>query len=288
MLVDRVHNVFFDNVWLLCMFNLHFYCCHSFILPFVFSFSDTFSAPLAVLLVAIALVLVHPDPVDPTPSFDDGVSFVFTCVGVVTGTWVHARSSIDAASPWPATVKYSFDEVGLITTLARIVVGVGIILAWRVVAKKFCYAVLPTVFRALGLPARKFHLPAKMYDSVQTPIRISPSVMHLDQAAVSAAVNNDVKKRAGAGCVAFFCFFRRCVLMKCCFRVFLERMRSRLSHRSTGCRATMSMCSRDASRTLALVSTPFTESRSRSTTSGWRRRSFDLYCRFCIIGYGLA
>lgn len=155
----------------------------------------------------MALVLIHPDPVDPTPSFDDSVSFLFVGVGISWATYMHSRSTYDAAEPFPATVIYDYAQVGPVTTVLRIVFGIALILAWRVVAKKVCYLVLPPIYRLFGLPARKFHLPAKyaqqrarrrpltrhllalrrMYDKVDAKITVSPSVLHLPNVGRTAA-----------------------------------------------------------------------------------------------------
>lgn len=129
--------------------------------------------------MSILLVLAHPDPLDPTPSFDDNVSFLFVVVGVVLATYLHAGTPYDAGAPFTSTVMYSYESIGLATTVARIVFGVAVILAWRFAAKKACYIVLPPIYRLFGLPARKHHLPAKMYKTVDKPIPLAPSVLHL-------------------------------------------------------------------------------------------------------------
>ena len=112
---------------------------------------------------------MYPDPVDPTPSYDDTVSFIWVMVGVATGTRYFVDHPFAAVASAPANVRYSFGEVGLVVSVARGALGVGIVVGWRLVAKKVLFVLLPPVYRVLQLRARKFFLSANCVFATPPP-----------------------------------------------------------------------------------------------------------------------
>jgi dihydrosphingosine 1-phosphate phosphatase len=117
---------------------------------------------------AAALSWVYPDPVDSTPSYDDTVSFVWVMAGVASGTRAFVGHPLSVAVPALANVRYSFATVGLPITLARLAVGVAIVVVWRLSMKRILLTVLPPLYRALGLKPRKFFLSAQYVVAAHT------------------------------------------------------------------------------------------------------------------------
>ncbi|KAL2020534.1 hypothetical protein VTK56DRAFT_8334 [Thermocarpiscus australiensis] len=143
-------------------------------------------APLTVALVIIVLVRIHPEPADDCPCFDDSVAFAGVMIGLECGTWRFARYS-----PWahiysgPAA-SFNLADLGWPVAVARVVVGVLVIFAWREVMKPALLRVLPHLFRVietrgLSLP-RRFFVPASEYKDVPLHVRddnVLPNVSDL-------------------------------------------------------------------------------------------------------------
>ena len=125
-----------------------------------FIYTDSIKAPAIVLLIILVLVRIHPEPADDCPCFDDSVAFAGVMIGVEFGNWHYAKSELAWNFPVPATVPFSLDSLGWPKTIARIVVGVLMVFAWREIAKPTLLRILPPIFRiieklGLSLP-RKF------------------------------------------------------------------------------------------------------------------------------------
>lgn len=116
---------------------------------------------LSVLLVIAVLVRIHPEPADDCPCFDDSVAFAGVMVGAEIGYWHYATSGLAWNYPVPATVPFRLEEIGSLKTVARILIGVLIIFAWREVMKPTLLRLLPPIFRVierlgLSLPRKYF------------------------------------------------------------------------------------------------------------------------------------
>jgi hypothetical protein len=79
-------------------------------------------------------------------------------LGVTVASWRFAKSSIAWAD---GSIPYRFDELGLIKTVARLVLGVLCVFAWRETMKPSLLRMLPPLFRSLEklgllLPRRFF------------------------------------------------------------------------------------------------------------------------------------
>jgi len=123
-----------------------------------------------VIATVLVLVRIHPEPADPCPCFDDGVAFAGVIIGVDIGHWHFAHSRFSLNTPSPATVSYSYVELGLGKSIARVLLGVLIIFAWREFMKPTLHSLLPPVFRwieqiGLSLP-RKDYKQASEYTKV--------------------------------------------------------------------------------------------------------------------------
>ncbi len=126
-----------------------------------FMYSSSWTAPLLVALVIVVLVRIHPEPADDCPCFDDSLAFAGVMFGVELGNWHFAASPLAWDYPAPATVPFRLEDLGWPKTVARIVLGVLVIFAWREVMKPTLLRWLPPLFRiveklGLSLPRRYF------------------------------------------------------------------------------------------------------------------------------------
>jgi hypothetical protein len=139
--------------------------------------SSSWTAPALAAVVIILLVRIHPEPADDCPCFDDSVAFAGVVLGLEIATWTYGKIPHD---PWE-THAYGNNAVdiaplGWTLNIARIVLGVLIIFAWRETMKPFMLKALPHLFRlidqlGLSLP-RRFFTPASEYKSVPPGSRI--------------------------------------------------------------------------------------------------------------------
>ena len=126
-----------------------------------FIHTGSYKAPAAVILLILVLVRIHPEPADDCPCFDDSVAFAGVMIGVEMGNWHFGRSGRAWNEPTPATVPFDLKILGWPKTIARIVIGVLMVFAWREIMKPALLKVLPPVFRVvetlgLSLPRRFF------------------------------------------------------------------------------------------------------------------------------------
>lgn len=130
----------------------------------LFIHTGSWKAPAIVALVVLVLVRIHPEPADDCPCFDDSVAFAGVIIGIELGTWHFGRSGMAWNSLGPATVPFNLSALGWPRVIARIVIGVLTIFAWRGTMKPTLLRTLPPVFRivesmGLSLP-RKFFVQA--------------------------------------------------------------------------------------------------------------------------------
>lgn len=108
------------------------------------------------------LIIVHPQPVDPCPCYDDSVAFLAVVVGLQLSVALHYA---ETGAGWP-----DFVYRGPVRAIARFVLGVAMIVVWRLVAKRTLLKVLPPIWRffeahGFALPRRDY-LKATEYDKV--------------------------------------------------------------------------------------------------------------------------
>lgn len=108
------------------------------------------------VLAILVLIRIHPEPADDCPCFDDSVAFAGVSLGVNVAYWHSSQSSISLANP-----SYDHESSSVVKTALRIVLGVGIIFAWRETMKPSLLRILPPIFRGLEklgliLPRRFF------------------------------------------------------------------------------------------------------------------------------------
>lgn len=126
-----------------------------------FMHTGSFKAPAVVILIILVLVRIHPEPADDCPCFDDSVAFAGVMIGVELGNWHFGRSGRAWNEPALATVPFNLEALGWPRTIARIVIGVLMVFAWREIMKPTLLRSLPPIFRViemlgLSLPRRFF------------------------------------------------------------------------------------------------------------------------------------
>ncbi|KAI5842937.1 sphingoid base-phosphate phosphatase [Morchella snyderi] len=135
-----------------------------------FVFSGSWQVPVVFIVAGLIMVRIHPEPADSCPCFDDGVAFAAVVMGCDVGHWHYAQSSWSWNEPVPATVPYSYEELGLTKSVLRVIAGVCVIFAWREFMKPTLHHFLPPLYRViesigLSLP-RKHFTPASEYKKV--------------------------------------------------------------------------------------------------------------------------
>lgn len=123
--------------------------------------AGTFRGPAIIILVILVLVRLHPEPADDCPCFDDSVAFAGVMIGVEVGNWHFGRSGFAWDDPVMATVPFRLDALGWPKTIARVLIGVLLVFAWREIMKPAMLRSLPPIFRiverlGLSLPRRFF------------------------------------------------------------------------------------------------------------------------------------
>lgn len=86
-------------------------------------YSDSLWPPIVTIVAVLLLVRVHPEPADSCPCFDDGVAFAAVVIGVEIGNWHYAKTAWSWSEPALATVPFSYAELGLLKTVARVILG---------------------------------------------------------------------------------------------------------------------------------------------------------------------
>lgn len=162
--------------------------------------SSGWTAPLIVTVVCLLLVNQHPSPVDDCPCFEDAIAFVSVILGSITSFWLSKRvPALNADMFTSVTPGAALDSPAAVTTwvlfaLLKLVTGILIIFAWRILAKPCVQTLLPPLFRWLAwaspvrLPHRRHYTPATEY--VHGPphtLRAVPSMIDLDLAVAGVA-----------------------------------------------------------------------------------------------------
>ncbi|KAJ7150857.1 sphingosine-1-phosphate phosphatase [Mycena crocata] len=174
--------------------------------------------PLTLIPLALLAVNQHPQPVDDCPCFEDAIAIGSVMIGMLVGRWGAVRwgwgtsggavgvvmpgsgwvwaltegveGNVTGAGTW-ATVERGWGDVGVWwgAAVLKMVFGILVIFAWRLVAKAAMHRALPPTFRFLAtlmrLPHRRFYTPATDYTRVPpaAALRPIPSVIDLTSGA---------------------------------------------------------------------------------------------------------
>lgn len=114
-----------------------------------------------VILLILVLVRIHPEPADSCPCFDDSVAFTGVMIGAQIASWHFSKTTFSLSDPVPGTVPFDLQRIGWIKAIARVIMGVAIVFAWREIMKPSLLRLLPPIFRVieklgLSLPRRFF------------------------------------------------------------------------------------------------------------------------------------
>jgi hypothetical protein len=147
------------------------------------------------ILIILVLVRIHPEPADDCPCFDDSIAFAGVFIGVHVGSWHFSRSSVAWSEPSPDTIPYRLEELGLVKTFLRVVIGVVAVFAWREVMKPLLLRILPPVFR--GLEKAGLLLPRRFFTRASyVHLSLSMSILRFGQ--VPLTIDQRIQKGAGA------------------------------------------------------------------------------------------
>lgn len=88
-----------------------------------FVYGESFTPILIIMITILVLVRIHPEPADACPCFDDGVAFAAVVGGVEFGCWHFSKTKWSRNIPAIGSIPYSYQELGLVKTILRVVVG---------------------------------------------------------------------------------------------------------------------------------------------------------------------
>lgn len=143
----------------------------------LYMYESSWVAPFLTVVVIIILVRIHPEPADDCPCFDDSVAFAGVVMGVEIGTWTHGMTPWD---PFDGNAHDSHflhvSRLGWPVMIARLLLGIVVIFAWREVTKPALLKSLPHLYRLIArvgieLP-RRFFKPASQYKTVSPDLRL--------------------------------------------------------------------------------------------------------------------
>ncbi|KAL1936775.1 hypothetical protein VTP01DRAFT_909 [Rhizomucor pusillus] len=150
--------------------------------------SDSLLPVFIAVLICLALVGIHPDPIERCPCFEDSVCFMGVLIGVFPGGWLCEHSEYCQLGKRTTAFNSLPFLIACIVVLAKLVLGVAILFGWRIACKRVCYFILPPIYRAFNLPHRKFEIGARTYKSLnRESIHPIPSVLDLRDLTSSVA-----------------------------------------------------------------------------------------------------
>ncbi|RKP26378.1 phosphatidic acid phosphatase type 2/haloperoxidase [Syncephalis pseudoplumigaleata] len=114
--------------------------------------------PITITMLCLGAIIMHPDPAEPCPCIDDSIAVIAVDLGLLLATWHYARS-MPGTIP-RGDIPFDYARLGLLGSVARIVLGVLIVFVWRLAVKYACYKLLPPLYRAGHFPYRRFYMPA--------------------------------------------------------------------------------------------------------------------------------
>jgi hypothetical protein len=111
------------------------------------------------VLVYVVLAVVHSDPHDPCPCFDDATCFAAVFMGLVTASARLAAHRMHVFEFGPKYLDANLSMTDRLTTsqqLFRLVFGVAVLILWRSLAKTACQSLLTPVWMAKKWPLKLY------------------------------------------------------------------------------------------------------------------------------------
>lgn len=141
--------------------------------------------PAVIIPIALIMVNQHPQPVDDCPCFEDAIACIAVVMGAFLARWHSVNAGLDFASDFfssrtPGWQARDWQEatVWVTVSIIKLIAGMLIIGAWRMLVKFLMHTILPPIFRALAriatLPNRRFYTPATDYSKVPNAKSLQP------------------------------------------------------------------------------------------------------------------
>lgn len=119
--------------------------------------------PLIIISFYLFLIHIHFEPVDNCPCFDDSVAFIGVLIGLDLSHWLayktlyFIRASENKVIS-PIIISYDYEQIGLVKTIIRVVLGITLVVTWQTLSKKVVYTILPPIYKTIGvyLPRRNY------------------------------------------------------------------------------------------------------------------------------------
>nr|XP_018259107.1 uncharacterized protein I303_08651 [Kwoniella dejecticola CBS 10117]OBR81265.1 hypothetical protein I303_08651 [Kwoniella dejecticola CBS 10117] len=149
--------------------------------------TGTWLVPAISIPLTLGMVHYHPEPLDDCPCFEDAIAVLAVILGSFVGHWWGVISG-EAIPSVVQRQSYQSGPLQGITVIAfRLILGLGIMFAWRLIAKTTLLRILPPIFRTFSkvsgedLPTRRFYKAATDYKQVPQKLafRQIPSVVDL-------------------------------------------------------------------------------------------------------------
>lgn len=104
--------------------------------------------PISLVAIYYSLIYFHPIPLEGCPCFEDSVAFIAVLAGLDLAIWTISYTSPPASIyNHPARIIYSFQDLGILRTIARLIVGVSIVVLWRTIAKPLATSIISKLRR---------------------------------------------------------------------------------------------------------------------------------------------
>ncbi|GMG40662.1 unnamed protein product [Ambrosiozyma monospora] len=109
-------------------------------------YSDNVLVPITLCVVYYALIYFHTVPVDACPCFEDGIAFIGVLIGLDIAHWAISNSPFRNSDPnYPCSVPYSYEQLGIMESILRFVIGVGCVVIWKAVSKPLLLKLLKPI-----------------------------------------------------------------------------------------------------------------------------------------------
>lgn len=114
--------------------------------------------PLITIIGHYSLIHFHTVPLETCPCFEDSVAFVGVLMGLDLGHWLLSNSGYktnltDEYAPF--AIPYSYNELGLIKSILRVLIGVSLVVSWKLISKPFLNLIFKPIFNIIDLNRAK-------------------------------------------------------------------------------------------------------------------------------------
>lgn len=119
------------------------------------------AAPVLFLLMYLMLINTHSEPVDDCPCFDDTVAFIGVLIGLDFSHWLCFHTGyLTNRSGDPLSIYFDYERLGIFNAVARVVLGMALVAAWKAISKPVVFTILPPIYKRVGL-----YIPRKNFEA---------------------------------------------------------------------------------------------------------------------------